>query len=476
MKPLRITLLGLAWCAAATAATEGTPGHSVAADESWGTAPAAARAYVSEALAGNLALQVRTLDLETARARLAAARAALQPRVDLIARLSVADGGRTTDVPTGDLLNPVYQTLNDYLRSQGQPATFPRIPNVSIPFLREHEQETKLRLTQPVYRPEITRGVRARRASAESEEASLAAFRRELRFSVLSAYYTWLQTDAAVGILDSSLVVTSEALRVNRALAENGQATEDRVLRAESDELAVRQQQAEVVRDRNSARAYFNFLLNRPLDTPLIRTDETELRAVARPLLDRPLPTGLTAARREELTALTAAVAAASASESASAARSRPTIDLAVEGGIQGENYRTGHGSNFVQASLVAQLNLWDGKERRSDTLRASLARQQLELQLEETRRRLDLQVQQAMDDFAATTIAMQAAERRRLAAVRAFELVSQREREGLVNQLTFLDARAELTRAELNRIISGQRLFTAAAAIDRVTALSPLP
>jgi len=476
MKQVFSTFLSLACCVVAPASSHGSVLAPSAGIEFWGLPPAAARAYVNEALSGNLALQVRTLDLESARARLTAARSALQPRIDWVARYSLAEGGRTTDVPTGDLLNGVYRTLNDYLRSQGQPASFPQISNVSIPFLREHEQETKLRLIQPVYRPEITRGVRARRASAESEQASLAAFRRELRFTVLSAYYTWLQTDAAVGILDSALVVTGEALRVNRALAENGQATEDRVLRAESDELAVQQQQAEAVRDRNSARAYFNFLLNRPLDTPLIRTDETELRAVARPLLDGPLPTGLTAERREELTALTAAVAAASAAESASAARSRPTVDLAVEGGIQGENYRTGHGSNFVQASLVAQLNLWDGNERRSETHRASLARQQLELQLEETRRRFELQIQQAVDDFAAAAIAMQAAERRRLAAVRAFELVSQREREGLVNQLTFLDARAELTRAELNRIISGQRLFTAAAAIDRVTALSPLP
>ena len=79
-------------------------------------------------------------------------------------------------------------------------------------------------------------------------------------------------------------------------------------------------------------------------------------------------------------------------------------------------------------------------------------------------------------DDVAAASLGLQAAERRRLAAIRAFELVAQREREGLVNQLTFLDARAELTRAELNRIITGQRLFTAAAALDRATALSPLP
>jgi outer membrane protein TolC len=54
--------------------------------------------------------------------------------------------------------------------------------------------------------------------------------------------------------------------------------------------------------------------------------------------------------------------------------------------------------------------------------------------------------------------------------------LVAAREREGLVNQLNFLDARTEHTRAELNAEIVRQRLFTAAAELDRAAALTPLP
>jgi N-methylhydantoinase B len=48
--------------------------------------------------------------------------------------------------------------------------------------------------------------------------------------------------------------------------------------------------------------------------------------------------------------------------------------------------------------------------------------------------------------------------------------------REGVVNQLNFLDARNELTRAELNLEITRQRLFTAATEWDRAAALTPLP
>jgi outer membrane protein TolC len=109
--------------------------------------PAAASGYVAEALANNLGLAGQALDVEQARSRLAEVRGALQPRLDLMARYSRADGGRTIDFPTGDLLNGAYRTLNDFLRTQGQAAAFPQIANQSIPLLREREQETKLRLT-----------------------------------------------------------------------------------------------------------------------------------------------------------------------------------------------------------------------------------------------------------------------------------------------------------------------------------------
>lgn len=435
-----------------------------------------AQRYVAEALAQNLALRSQTLDLEQARARLAEVRGALQPRLDLVARYSMADGGRTIDLPVGDMLNGVYRTLNEYLVAQGRAPAFPQIENQAIALLREREQETKLRLVQPLYRPELTRGLAAARAAAGSREAQLAAFRRELRLEVLGSYHRYVQAELAVEILDSTARLTAEALRTNRVLAEADKVTEDRVLRAEADDLTVRQQQAEAERDRNSARAYFNFLLNRPLATVIERAPEAELRAVADALIAGPAPESLTAERREELTALQRAVEATRASESAVQATLRPTLAVAVEGGIQGTGYRTGAGANFVQGSLVAELNVWDGRQRRSQLEQARITRRKAELQLESVREQLALQVRQASDEYRAALAGWQAAARRAGAAARVFDIVAQREREGLVAQLSFLEARNELTRAELNRALTRQRLFIAAATLDRAAALSPLP
>ena len=447
-----------------------------AADVSPVPVPQAAAGYVADALANNLGLASQSLDVDRARARLAEVRSALQPRLDFIARYSRADGGRTTDLPTGDLLNGVYGTLNDTLRSQGRPAAFAPIANVSIPFLRPHEQETKLRLTQPLYRPEITRGARAAKAAVAARELQLAAYKRELRLTVLSAYYRYLQSEAAVRILDQAAELTAEALRVNRQLREADRITDDRVLRTEADDLGVRQQRAEAERDRNAALNGFNFLLNRGLETAILTPAPAELAHLTDELLASPFPTAVDFERREELAALQSAVAATTASEGAARAKLYPTLALAVEGGTQGEEYRIRSGANFVQGSVVGEVNLWDGRQQRSVLKQATLDRRHAEIDLEQTRLQLALQLRRARDEFQAAAASFRAAAAQRVALDRAFSLVAGREREGVANQLTFIDARTERTRAELNEEITRQRLFTAAAELDRAAALSPLP
>ncbi len=471
---MRLLLLPLA--ALVTLAGVGRAAETGNSTGVWPQSPAVVDAYVALALQHNLALQIQTLDVDGARVRLSQVRGALQPQVDFVARYSAATGGRQIDFPIGDIINPVYKTLNDFLVAQGKPGPFPQIGNQSINFYRDHEQETKLRLLAPLYRPEIHRGIEANRAAVASREAALAAFRRELRLTVITAYHRWLQADAAAAILESASKLTAEALRVNQLLLENDKTTEDRVLRAKADNLEVKQQQVEINRDRNVARAYLNFLLNRPLETPIDKVADASLQSTETALLAANPAENASPAHREELTALEKGVDAASAAEAAVRAKLRPTLGLAVEAGIQGEGYRLDHKAPYTLASLVAEYNVWDGQRNKGQLSQAVIERRKLEYQRDEARAQMSLQIQQAADDFRAAAAASDTARQRELAAQGAFSVVTAREREGLANQLIFLDARNELTRAELNRQITRQRLFIAAAAYERAAALTPAP
>ena len=441
----------------------------------WPAAPAAPGALVAEAERSNLALAGDALEVERAAAALEEARSHFLPRVDFAARYSRADGGRTFDLPVGDLLNGVYSTLNQYLASQGQPARFPTIANQALPLLRPREQETKLRLTQPLYAPEVSGGVRAAHAGLAARTAGHAAFRRQLRAEVLQAYYRYLQAAGAAEIQAAATGLVQESLRVNRSLAAHDKITDDVVLRAEAELAAVVQQAQEAVRDRDLARSYLNFLLNRPLTTaipvpaPAVWDDyAAALEAAAVPTL------GLDA--REELIALAEVRQAATATAAAVGARQRPSVGLAVEGGIQGEDYGFGRGRNYALGSVVMEWNLFDGHERHSQLAQARLTLREAERRLAETRLQLGLQLQQARDEYAVSLAALATARRRLEAARAGYRLVARREAEGMASQLTVLDARTTLTAAELNLAITRARLFTAAAQLDRAATLTPLP
>lgn len=87
--------------------------------------------YIAQGRESNLALNAAGADVRRAQAQLEEARARWRPTVALAARYSRADGGRTIDLPVGDLVNPAYRTLNQLLQAQGQPAPFQDIANHS---------------------------------------------------------------------------------------------------------------------------------------------------------------------------------------------------------------------------------------------------------------------------------------------------------------------------------------------------------
>jgi hypothetical protein len=241
--------------------------------------------YVRDGLASNLSLRAQDLEVERAGAALDEARARYFPDVGLSARYSKSDGGRTIEIPTGTMLNPVYQTLNEMLMAQGQPPRFPAIQNETIAFLRETEQDTRLTMRMPIVALAIPAAVRAQRELLGASEYSRQALARQLKRDITVGYLRWLGSVRNQGIVDASVVLLNENLRVNDSLFRNGKITQDQVLRARAELLQVEQQSRDAKNLAAQAQSYLNFLLNRPLDTPLENAEmEASISATTRAL------------------------------------------------------------------------------------------------------------------------------------------------------------------------------------------------
>jgi outer membrane protein len=418
---------------------------------------AAGDALVAEALAANLELDVSAGTVQQRLAALDQARARYLPALDLASRYTRASGGRSIDVPVGDLLNPVYATLNQLTGTAG----FATIQNQQINFQRAHEQQSQLELTQPLYDARIGAGRAAAAANLDVAESGQKALAGRIERDMRQAYYRWLSARAQLDIYTETLALANENARVNDSLFRNGKITRDLVYRAEADQLEVQQALLDARNGERLAQSYVNLLRNAPFSrelpsAPVADTDLARLRDALAPRSAKPelaladLQDSAVATRAELRQADATAMAAAAAEHLARAAF-QPQLGFALDYGIQGEQYRFNSAEHFVLASVVLRFNLFSGGADRAGVAaaRAALhaARSARALQEQQVR----FQVQQARQDLEAAQASLDTAAKRADAASAAFRIAERKRDLGQINQAEFIDARRALTDARLN-------------------------
>ena len=438
-------------------------------------APAVERvadALVAEALESNLGLSAVEAGVDQRLAALDAARARFLPSIDLLFRYSRADGGREIEFPVGDLLNPVYSSLNSLLAAAGQPAPFTPIANQSFTFLREREQDSVLRLSQPLYDARLAA---ARRQAAHGYDAArygLKSYRLQLERDVRQAYYRWLASREAMEILAATLKLAQENERVNDSLHRNGKVTRDLVLRAEADRLEIDQQLTRARATESLARRYINLLCNAPLmreleaaavsdaDLPLLAA-RVPRPAVGTALEDTALE------HRAELRQLEAGVAAAGESERIARAAFKPQLALAVDAGTQGADWDYGDQDPYVMASVIVRFNLFNGGADRASVRAARARSAELVAGRALAEQQVRIQVHEALSDLEVAEASLATASRRADAAAAAFTIVAKKRDLGQVSPAEYLDAQRALTAARLNGNVTRYDALAALAQVE---------
>ena len=425
--------------------------------------------YVREGLANNLALRQKTLSAQRAMAALREARGMFLPSVSIEARYSRAGGGRIIDIPIGDLMNPVYYTLNKLIQ---QPLFPTNLPNESIPFLREEEQETKLRITQPLFHPAILFNYRIKSDLKDVEDLSRAVYARQLVLDIRTAYFNFLKADKLVELLSATETLVREHVRVVEKLHANDKANLSDLYRAQAEIPAIEQQKAEAEKGRMLAASYLNFLLNRPLDGPIEKTADRP-RIVSEPELDEADSSAL--ARREELRQMDLAISLMKNKVRISAASFLPGITAVLDWGYWDEKYRITPDNDYWMASLVASWNLFNGFQDKYKVDQAKLEKKEKEAERLSIRNQILLQIREARENVKIADAAIETAERRLAAARKSFDAVDSRYRQGLAPQIELIEGRNNLTLAEVGAVAALYDYQIRKAEWEKATASFPL-
>ena len=422
--------------------------------------------YVRYGLENNLSLQQKQTSYQKSIEALKEARGLFYPNISFNARYSVSEGGRIIDFPIGDLLNPVYSTLNNLTGS----SMFPTVENQQIQFLRPNEHETKLRLMQPLFNPDLYYNAKIKNELTIFENEDINQYKRELIAEIKKAYYNVASADGVLSMLMDTRKLLAENVRVNKKLVENDKITLDYLYRSETELSKFDQELQNAEKNRKIASAYFNFLLNKSLTDSIIIQQPDYYPALS----DYTADYSQSALENSEVLKKLSNYSSISDMQiKMNQSGKLPDMFLVLDYGFQGTEYRFNKDQDYLQASAILTWDLFSGFQNKAKIKQSILGKEIIDRKLEETKKQIELQVINTLNELLTAEKGIIAAESRLKNAREGFRLVSRKYDEGQASLIEFIDARTTLTQSEENLIISKYSYLSGFAEFEKVTAIN---
>ncbi len=418
--------------------------------------------YIRLALDSNLVVKQKKTSLEKSLLALKEAKGYFLPSVSLGGQYTLAKGGRYIDIPVGDLLNPVYSTLNQLTGTNA----FPKINNVSEQFLPNNFYDVRVRTSYPVLNPEIKYNRDIKEQQIELNEVELAIYKRELIKDIKTAYYTYLLAMEGIRIYENTLTVVERGLKVNESLYKNGKGLPAYINRSEADVQQVQAQLQNAGNEADKARAYFNFLLNRPLDADV---------TLSSPAFGENILAGFdeqeNEGKREEIAQLQTVENINRTMVKINESFRRPRVNTFFDLGAQGFDFVLDDRGPYYMFGLQLDMPIFQGKRNlhKIDQSRKDLENTLIQQQL--VNRQIELAAFTARNNVANALSNYKASGKQVQAANSYFKLIDRGRGEGTNTFIEWLDARNQLTTAEVQHQINKYKTLIAWADYERQTA-----
>jgi outer membrane protein TolC len=417
-------------------------------------------AYLKIALSNNETIKQQHFLLTKSLYALKEAKSLFLPTVGFNAAYTIADGGRRIDFPVGDLLNPVYKTLNQMTGTND----FPQVQNQHILLNPDNFYDAKIRTTYPILNAELQFNREIKNQQYSLQQIQTDMYKRELVKEVKNAYYKYLQSIEAVNIYQTALLLIKENLRVNTVLFNNQKINRAAVIRNESEISRYDALLESAKQVQNNAKAYFNFLLNVDLNSAV---DCDNIAAL-------PTDTFLydtTVARREELGALKQAVAINQNTTGLAKSYIQPKLNSFVDLGTQSYDFKVNKQSLYYLAGISLEWNIFSGNKNKYKIQQAALDGLVLQSQINNTEQQLKLQLSTSQNAWKSSVAQYRAAQSQVITSQKYYEDLSRLYREGQALFIELLDAQNQLITSKLQRNISLFDTWIQATEIERASA-----
>jgi outer membrane protein TolC len=424
--------------------------------------------YVSEGLANNLTLIKERIALEQQESKVKEAYGKFMPNVNFQADYLLAAGGRDIAFPIGDLLNPVYSSLNQVTGESRFPTN---LENVNEQFLPNNFHDTRFIISQPLFNTAIYYNHKAQEQLVAVQDAKIAAYQVELKKDIKTAYFNYLKTARVLAIYDSTEILLQEVRRINQKLVKYDKATEDVIYSVDYEIQQLASDRARTTQQRILAQNYFNSLLHRDLQTDI--EVEDVLNSQSRSIYDPQTMVAQALQTRPEIQQIERGIVAGQIGETLQEKMYLPTVGLQAQAGFQGFGYNFDFDDQaYATLGVGLQWNIFDGKQRKYRLQQAQLETQQLRQDLEFVKQQIELQVRDAWYSVQTAQQQLEAERAALLSVQKSFRLIQKRYAAEQAILVEYLDARTKMTNAEIAVSISQYDLLIRQTQLERALSL----
>lgn len=416
--------------------------------------------YVREGLRNNLVIQEKNLTLQQAQQSLQIARSYFLPSVNLLGDYTSGEGGRSIAVPVGDLLNPVYASLNQLTGSDA----FPQIENVEQNFFPKNFYDARVRTSVPVINTDLYMNRKIQGQQIMLKHHELEIYKRQLILDIKTAYFNYLAATQAVKIYESALGLVKKNVEINESLLRNGKSLPANYLRSKSESEKVMADLNSARNRQANARKYFNFLLNKPLDTEINETVTVGEAA----LVDT---ASVNINSREELQMLRTSRDINQSVIRMSQLNRLPKVNAFMDLGSQASDWKYNDQSRYYLVGIQFALPLFQGFRNNTVIRQNKLELQKTELSVRNTQSQLQMAAEIAGNDVASAHQNYLASREQLKSAQSYFNLVEKGYLQGVNSLIEYLDARNQLTASQLQQSLRWFEMLTAQAKLERETA-----
>ncbi len=421
--------------------------------------------YIQEALKQNLSVKARQLNHQKQQSRIEQANKLWGFNVNFDASYLLATGGRTLNFPIGDLFNPAYAALNQLTNSSQFPTD---IENVKTQLTPNNFVDAQLKISMPLVNSSIRYNQKIQQTLLQLEDINIELQKEDIEYQVKTAYYNYLKSLEGMRILEESEQLLQNVLTFNQKLVKFDKATDEIIYDVQFQIENLKSQKTIVEEQSALAKALFNLLLKRDLETD-VEVDANILKQIDYDLVPIEALQKKALSKRLEFQQLKVAKEVNTLNQERIQKEGKPVIGASGGIGVQTENFNFDGGGALFTLGVGMSVNLFDNGQRKKRIEELQIDRQVLQNNQAQLQQKVNIEVLQVHYALASLLSRMQSEQAAEQSAAKSLERFQTRYKNNKALLIELLQSQNRLTTSQLSRALTKYDFLIKKAELEKV-------